>query len=86
MGIENVVTGSGNDTITASKAVNVMDGGTGNDTFKFLSAADANGDTILGFQPGDKIDVSAIDAGSAEQPRIQACDGVRLQCSRCTEG
>ncbi len=64
-GIENVVTGSGNDTITASKAVNVMDGGTGNDTFKFLSTADANGDTILGFQPGDKIDVSAIDADSA---------------------
>ena len=61
-GIENVVTGSGDDTITASKAVNVMDGGAGTDTFRFLSSADANGDTILGFQPGDKIDVSAIDA------------------------
>lgn len=60
--IENIVTGSGNDTITASSVVNAMDGGAGNDTFRFLSAADANGDTILGFQPGDKIDVSAIDA------------------------
>ena len=37
-GIENVNTGSGNDTITASNAVNVMNGGAGNDTFKFTSA------------------------------------------------
>lgn len=64
-GIENVVTGSGDDVITASKAVNVMDGGAGEDTFKFLSTADADGDTIVGFQPGDKIDLSAINAGSA---------------------
>ncbi|ODT08495.1 MAG: hypothetical protein ABS58_02165 [Mesorhizobium sp. SCN 65-20] len=63
-GIENVVTGSGDDVITASKAVNVMDGGAGEDTFKFLSTADADGDTIVGFQPGDKIDLSAINAGS----------------------
>lgn len=61
-GIENIVTGSGNDTITASAAVNVMDGGAGNDTFRFLSAADADGDTIMGFQPGDRIDLSAMDA------------------------
>jgi Ca2+-binding RTX toxin-like protein len=61
-GIENVVTGSGNDTINASTAVNVMDGGSGDDTFMFLSAAHANGDTILGFETGDKIDLSAIDA------------------------
>jgi hypothetical protein len=61
-GIENVNTGSGNDTITASNAVNVMDGGAGNDTFKFLTAASANGDTILGFEPGDRIDLSGIDA------------------------
>ncbi|MFN6951790.1 MAG: calcium-binding protein, partial [Albidovulum sp.] len=61
-GIENIVTGSGDDVITASGAVNRMDGGSGNDTFRFLSAADADGDTILGFQPGDRIDLSAIDA------------------------
>ncbi len=47
------VTGSGDDVITASKAVNVMDGGTGEDTFRFLSTADADGDTIVGFQPGN---------------------------------
>ena len=33
-GIENVVTGSGDDTIIASRAVNVMDGGSGEDTFR----------------------------------------------------
>ncbi len=60
--IENVITGSGNDTIVASAAVNVMDGGAGNDTFRFLSADDADGDTIHSFQPGDKIDLSGIDA------------------------
>ncbi|MBY0381690.1 MAG: calcium-binding protein [Xanthobacteraceae bacterium] len=61
-GIENVNTGSGNDTIVASNAVNVMNGGAGHDTFKFQSAAAANGDTILGFEPGDRLDLSAIDA------------------------
>lgn len=61
-GIENVNTGSGNDIITASNAVNVINGGAGSDTFKFLSASAANGDTIVGFEPGDRIDLSAIDA------------------------
>jgi Ca2+-binding RTX toxin-like protein len=63
-GIENVNTGSGNDTIIASNAVNVMNGGAGNDTFKFLTTAAANGDTIHGFEPGDRIDLSGIDANT----------------------
>ena len=61
-GFEDFIGGSGNDTIVASSVANVMDGGAGNDTFVFHSAADADGDTITGFQPGDKIDLSAIDA------------------------
>ena len=61
-GIENVNTGSGNDTITASNAANVMNGGAGNDTFRFTSASAADGDTILGFEPGDRVDLTAIDA------------------------
>ncbi len=63
-GFENYIGGSGNDTIVASSAVNVMDGGSGNDTYVFKSAADANGDVIKGFQPGDKIDLSGIDANA----------------------
>jgi Ca2+-binding RTX toxin-like protein len=61
-GIENVNTGSGNDTITASNAVNVMNGGAGDDTFKFTSTTAANGDTIVTFEPGDRIDLTGIDA------------------------
>ncbi|WP_274426883.1 peroxidase family protein [Chelativorans sp. YIM 93263] len=61
-GIENIVAGSGDDTITAGSPVNVIDGGEGDDTFRFLSAADADGDTVMGFQPGDRIDLSGIDA------------------------
>ena len=63
-GVENIVTGSGDDRITAGSAANIMDAGGGSDTFVFLSASDANGDTILGFEPGDKIDLSAIDANA----------------------
>ncbi|KKC34181.1 hypothetical protein WH91_04460 [Devosia psychrophila] len=62
--VENITTGSGNDRIVASLAVNVMDGGDGNDVFVFGSVAAANGDTILGFEAGDKIDLSGIDANA----------------------
>jgi Ca2+-binding RTX toxin-like protein len=61
-GVENIITGSGDDQITASGAVNVVDGGAGNDTFRFRSAVDADGDTIVSFQAGDRIDLSGIDA------------------------
>jgi len=63
-GFEDFIGGSGNDTIVASSVANVMDGGGGNDTFVFGSAGDVDGDTIKGFQPGDKIDLSAVDANT----------------------
>jgi len=63
-GVENVTTGSGADRIIASNAVNVMDGGSGNDVFVFNSAQAADGDTILNFEAGDKIDLSGIDANA----------------------
>ncbi len=62
-GVENVTTGSGNDTIVASNAVNIMDGGAGEDVFVFGSAAAADGDTILNFEAGDKVDLSGMLAG-----------------------
>ncbi|MEP3329230.1 peroxidase family protein [Sedimentitalea sp.] len=61
-GVENIITGGGDDQITASSAVNVMDGNTGDDNFSFLNAGDADGDTISGFEPGDRIDLSGMDA------------------------
>lgn len=63
-GIENVATGSGDDTITASAAVNVMEGGAGDDVFRFNSTQAADGDTILDFEPGDRLDLSGIDANA----------------------
>lgn len=64
-GIENVTTGSGNDVIVAGTAANVMNGGIGDDTFRFNSVEAAKGDTIVGFEPGDRIDLSGIDANYA---------------------
>lgn len=65
-GFENIIAGSGHDEITASTAVNIMDGGLGDDVFRFTSVAAADGDTIYGFSPGDRIDFSAIDANSGQ--------------------
>jgi Ca2+-binding RTX toxin-like protein len=61
-GIENVTTGSGNDIIVAGSATNLMNGGLGDDIFRFNSVEAAKGDTIVGFEPGDRIDLSGIDA------------------------
>ncbi len=59
-GIENVITGSGDDVIVASTDVNVLEGGGGSDTFVFNSVAAANGDTISDFQDGDLIVLSSL--------------------------
>jgi Ca2+-binding RTX toxin-like protein len=60
--IENFVGGAGDDIITAGRAANVMDGGAGEDIYRFLTSEDADGDTIATFEPGDRIDLSGIDA------------------------
>lgn len=65
-GFENFIGGSGHDVITASAAVNIIDGGLGDDVFRFTSTGAAHGDTIYGFSPGDRIDFSAIDANSGQ--------------------
>ena len=68
-GYDNVIGGSGNDTILASNAVNVIAGGPGNDSFVFRTLEEAGTsaatrDQVTDFQPGDTIDVAAIDANS----------------------
>lgn len=64
--IEGVIGGMGDDTIIASEAQNDLAGGEGNDTFRFDSAAAADGDIIRDFAPGDRIDLSRIDAGTGQ--------------------
>lgn len=60
---ENVIGGSGKDTIIASADVNVLKGGGGADTFVFETVAAIKGDKILDFAQGsDKISLVAIDA------------------------
>ncbi len=66
-GIENIATGSGDDTITASNAhntIDVGDHGAGHDTVIFRTAASADGDNILNFQTGDKIDLHNMMGGT----------------------
>lgn len=76
-GFENFVGGSGHDKITASTAVNVIDGGLGDDVFKFSSAASADGDTIYGFQTGDRIDFTGMRAtGSMKLEAGQMIDAI----------
>lgn len=64
--IENAIGGSGADRFIAATGRNVFTGGAGNDTFVFGSTASAGlgstRDVITDFQPGDRIDVSGIDA------------------------
>ncbi|WP_197486920.1 M10 family metallopeptidase C-terminal domain-containing protein, partial [Rhizobium bangladeshense] len=65
-GIENAIGGIGNDSIVASTTRNVFSGGDGADTFVFASVTaagkGATADVIRDFAPGDRIDVSEIDA------------------------
>ncbi|HZF75539.1 MAG TPA: calcium-binding protein, partial [Acetobacteraceae bacterium] len=44
------------------EGVDTLEGGAGNDRFVFRSLAEVDGDTILDFVRGDRIDVSRLDA------------------------
>ncbi|QGG92179.1 hypothetical protein GH983_17600 [Agrobacterium sp. MA01] len=64
--IENAVGGAGNDTITASSAVNILYGRGGQDSFVFGSVASisnygAGHDEIRDFDVGDKVDLSKLE-------------------------
>ena len=62
IGIERVIGSQGADVIKASLSINVLTGGDGEDVFVFASAGVAEGDVITDFRPGDRIDLSGIDA------------------------
>ena len=64
--IENAVGGAGNDTITASSAVNILYGRGGQDSFVFGSVASISNygaglDQIRDFDVGDKVDLSKLE-------------------------
>ncbi|MGI9406715.1 MAG: hypothetical protein ACR2O4_10125 [Hyphomicrobiaceae bacterium] len=66
--VENVIASSGADEIIASNVANVMPGGDGEDIFVFGPELAVDNDRIpdfeqtIIFQPGDTVDLSAIDA------------------------
>ncbi len=69
-GDDTLLGGEGDDTITGGLGADVMNGNAGNDVFRFLAPADSSPvapgrDEIRGFAPGDRIDLSAIDANGA---------------------
>ncbi|MEH3101714.1 beta strand repeat-containing protein [Sphingomonas adhaesiva] len=54
--------GEGVDTLIGGAGADTMEGGAGNDSFLFTSASDANGDQVLDFATGDRLNLSRIDA------------------------
>lgn len=57
---------TGNDRLTGGADADTLAGGGGRDRFVYLSPSDSRArtaDTITDFRSGDRIDVSAIDAG-----------------------
>jgi Ca2+-binding RTX toxin-like protein len=62
--VHHIKGGHHDDVLRATKAVDVLEGGDGHDTFRFNSVTAADGDTIRDFHPGDRIDLSHIDANA----------------------
>lgn len=56
--------GDGNDTLNGWGGMDILFGGSGNDTFQFSSQFSANGDKIMDFNHGDKLDFRKIDANA----------------------
>ncbi len=61
-GADRIDGGDGDDRIEGGTGADTLIGGEGNDTFVFRSVADADGDRIGDFAPGDRIDLHFLDA------------------------
>ena len=64
-GMDRITGGSGNDLIFGGGGSDTLTGGAGDDLFVYASLAHSPAvgrDRIIGFAPGDRIDLSAIDA------------------------
>ncbi|MFM1815676.1 MAG: hypothetical protein RLZ98_2371, partial [Pseudomonadota bacterium] len=73
--VENAIGGSGNDTFVGNASVNVMTGGVGNDMFVFTTAENADGDRVMDFRAGDKIDLTGIVDNSLAGESFTLADG-----------
>jgi Ca2+-binding RTX toxin-like protein len=68
-GNDHLIGGAGNDTLIAGTGQDTLTGGGGQDTFVFSSIADSKvsaPDLITDWTPGDTINLSAIDANTAQ--------------------
>lgn len=61
-GSDTLTGGNGDDTLDGYGGYDVLTGGAGNDTFRFSSLSDISNDWITDFAPGDRIDLSALNA------------------------
>ncbi|MBP2296818.1 Calx-beta domain-containing protein [Azospirillum rugosum] len=61
-GNDTLAGGAGNDTLDGAGGYDILTGGQGADTFRFSSLADISNDQITDFGPGDRIDLSALNA------------------------
>ena len=53
---------AGDDSLHGGAGADTLTGGDGQDTLYFVNAAETNGDTVVGFTRGDRLDLSSIDA------------------------
>ncbi|WBV42797.1 M10 family metallopeptidase C-terminal domain-containing protein [Pseudoroseomonas cervicalis] len=54
--------GDGNDLLVGGLGADTLTGGAGNDVFRYLAAAELDGDRLTDFQAGDVIDLAALGA------------------------
>ena len=60
-GSDSLIGGEGDDTLDGGAGTDTLTGGAGNDTFRFV-LNDIDGDVITDFAPGDRLDLSAVNA------------------------
>ena len=61
--VENVIGSNFNDTFTSNALPNVLDGGSGNDTYKYIGNDNPSADTILEAAGADTLDFSGFSSG-----------------------
>ncbi|MFB9971672.1 M10 family metallopeptidase C-terminal domain-containing protein [Pseudoroseomonas cervicalis] len=71
--------GDGNDLLAGGLGADTLTGGAGNDIFRYLAAAELEGDRITDFQAGDLIDLAALRARYIGSDPFQADGTAQLR-------